>query len=193
MPHRPAGTCIIRSSMPDRPQCVSAPGRSVVTGSWLGGLLRHAGSGRVQHANHQWLQTLPRNYMAPDHVVWAYDNRAAMVRVIGTAAIRPRDSKTGWVNRRQIRISTWPHRSPPDWMVWRPAPIRTVGRAPTVPMRQPCRGLCWRQSRRWDSACFRAAFGDAFVDYFLRLKEFEIGRFLSDVTDWEQREYFAIL
>ena len=44
-----------------------------------------------------------------------------------------------------------------------------------------------------DSACFRAAFGDPFIDYFVRLKEFEIGRFLSDVTDWEQREYFAIL
>ena len=41
--------------------------------------------------------------------------------------------------------------------------------------------------------CFREAFGDSFIDYFIKLKEFEIGRFLSDVTDWEQREYFAIL
>jgi len=23
-----------------------------------------------------------------------------------------------------------------------------------------------------------------FIDYFIKLKEFEIGRFLSDVTDW---------
>jgi len=44
-----------------------------------------------------------------------------------------------------------------------------------------------------DNACFRTAFGDPFIDYFIKLKEFEIGRFLSDVTDWEQREYFAIL
>jgi glutamine synthetase len=44
-----------------------------------------------------------------------------------------------------------------------------------------------------DDACFRAAFGASFIDYFIKLKEFEIGRFLSDVTDWEQREYFAIL
>lgn len=29
------------------------------------------------------------------------------------------------------------------------------------------------------------AFGDRFIDYF--------GRFLSEVTDWEQREYFALL
>jgi len=44
-----------------------------------------------------------------------------------------------------------------------------------------------------NSARFRATFGDAFIDYFVSLKEFEIGRFLSDVTDWEQREYFAML
>jgi glutamine synthetase len=44
-----------------------------------------------------------------------------------------------------------------------------------------------------DNACFREAFGGGFVDYFLRLKEFEISRFLTDVTDWEQREYFALL
>jgi glutamine synthetase len=44
-----------------------------------------------------------------------------------------------------------------------------------------------------DSACFRQAFGNPFIDYFVALKEFEIGRFLSDVTDWEQREYFELL
>jgi glutamine synthetase len=44
-----------------------------------------------------------------------------------------------------------------------------------------------------DNACFREAFGPVFIDYFVRLKEFEINRFLSDVTDWEQREYLAIL
>jgi glutamine synthetase len=40
---------------------------------------------------------------------------------------------------------------------------------------------------------FRDAFGDAFVDYFLHLKEAEIARFLTDVTDWEHREYFGLL
>ncbi|MSP02799.1 MAG: hypothetical protein EXR07_17395 [Acetobacteraceae bacterium] len=44
-----------------------------------------------------------------------------------------------------------------------------------------------------ESGCFPEAFGERFVDYFVRLKEFEIGRFLSDVSDREQREYFALL
>ena len=41
-------------------------------------------------------------------------------------------------------------------------------------------------------AFFREAFGDTFVDYVLRLKGFEIGRFLQHVTDWEHREYFEM-
>jgi glutamine synthetase len=44
-----------------------------------------------------------------------------------------------------------------------------------------------------DDFCFRLAFGDAFVDYFIQLKEAEIGRCLSDVTDREQRKSLALL
>jgi glutamine synthetase len=44
-----------------------------------------------------------------------------------------------------------------------------------------------------ESAWFRDAFGDAFIDYFVRLKQFEIDRFLGAVTDWEQREYLDLL
>jgi hypothetical protein len=40
---------------------------------------------------------------------------------------------------------------------------------------------------------FPEAFGDRFSDYFVKLKEFEIGRCLSEVMDREQREYFAVL
>jgi glutamine synthetase len=39
---------------------------------------------------------------------------------------------------------------------------------------------------------FRGAFSEVFVDYLLRIKEFEIGRFLQHVTDWEHREYFEM-
>jgi glutamine synthetase len=39
---------------------------------------------------------------------------------------------------------------------------------------------------------FTDAFGAPFVDYFTRIKEFEIGRFLQHVTDWEHREYFEV-
>ena len=43
-----------------------------------------------------------------------------------------------------------------------------------------------------DSAMFRRELGDFFVDYILTLKDAEIARFLSAVTDWEHKEYFEI-
>ena len=37
-----------------------------------------------------------------------------------------------------------------------------------------------------------AGFGKHFVDYYLRIKEAEIARYRSEVTEWEQREYFEL-
>ncbi len=42
------------------------------------------------------------------------------------------------------------------------------------------------------SETFRTAFGDGFMDYITFLKSMEIERFLSEVTDWEHREYFEL-
>ena len=42
------------------------------------------------------------------------------------------------------------------------------------------------------NACFRAGFGDGFIEYYLHIKEAEIARFQSEVTDWEQQEYFEL-
>jgi glutamine synthetase len=40
--------------------------------------------------------------------------------------------------------------------------------------------------------CLREGFGDAFVEYFCKLKEAEINRFNLEVTEWEHREYFEM-
>jgi glutamine synthetase len=50
------------------------------------------------------------------------------------------------------------------------------------------------------SEVFRKGFGDAFVDYFAHIKEAEFARFAaeaktgegSDITVWEQNEYFDL-
>jgi glutamine synthetase len=133
--------------------------------------------------------------MAPDHIVWAHDNRAAMVRVIGTNG----DPATHFENR-----VGEPGANPYLYMASQivsgldgivtqadPGPSADApysADAPVLPRTLPEAIAALR-----DSVCFRAAFGDEFVDYFVRLKEFEINRFLSDVTDWEQREYLELL
>ena len=43
-----------------------------------------------------------------------------------------------------------------------------------------------------EDSLLREKMGDAFINYIIALKEFEIGRFLSYVTDWEHQEYFEV-
>ena len=52
------------------------------------------------------------------------------------------------------------------------------------------------------NSCFRAGLRDAFVDYYLGIKNFEIARCdaesngqagnMTDVTEWEHKEYFDL-
>jgi glutamine synthetase len=43
-----------------------------------------------------------------------------------------------------------------------------------------------------DSALLKAELGETFHHYFHSLKQFELNRFLSAVTDWEHQEYFEL-
>ena len=66
-----------------------------------------------------------------------------------------------------------------------------------------CPRACRRRSTRSNrSRCSAREFGEVFIDYFLKLKRNEAGRFQKWIeeggvqppddgtTDWEQREYF---
>ena len=171
-------------------------GLSRLARAWLGGLLRHAaGATAFSTPTINGYKRYRPHSMAPDHVVWAHDNRAAMVRVVG----RDGDPAT----RLENRVGE-PAANPYLYMASQiaagldgvatdadPGPSADApysADAPTLP-----RTLPQAMAALLDNVCFRGAFGDAFIEYFIRLKEFEIDRFLSDVTDWEQREYFALL
>jgi glutamine synthetase len=43
-----------------------------------------------------------------------------------------------------------------------------------------------------DDPFFRDALGPGFVDYYAHIKNAEIKRFRSEVSDWEHREYFEM-
>jgi glutamine synthetase len=173
-----------------------AEGLSPIARQWMGGLLCHAAAAAsFTTPTINGYKRYQPFAMAPDHVVWAYDNRAAMVRVIG----QPGDPGTHLENR-----AGEPGANPYLYMASQiaagldgiatdadpgpPADSPYHADAPRLPQT-----LMESVAVLRDSACFRAAFGDAFVDYFVRLKTFEINRFLSSVTDWEQREYFELL
>ncbi len=171
-------------------------GLSPMARGWLGGLLRHAqAAAAFSTPTINGYKRYRRDTMAPDHAVWAYDNRAAMVRVIGAGG----DPATHFENR-----VGEPGANPYLYMASQiacgldgiatgadpgsPADQPYDSSAPTLP-----RSLLEAVAALRTNTCFRDAFGGEFIDYFVKLKEFEIGRFLSDVTDWEQREYFDLL
>jgi glutamine synthetase len=174
----------------------AADGLSPVARGWLGGLLRHAAAAAAfSTPTINGYKRYQPHSMAPDHVVWAYDNRAAMVRVVG----QPGDPGMHFENRvgepaanpylymaSQIAAGLDGIASDAD-----PGPAADTpysAEAPKLP-----RTLMEAIAALRGNRCFRAAFGDGFIEYFARLKEFEISRFLAEVTDWEQREYFALL
>ena len=64
--------------------------------------------------------------------------------------------------------------------------LRAEGRA-------SCRARSTKRSTRCEATrCCATGFGNAFVDYYCRIKEAEIARFNLEVSDWEHREYFDL-
>jgi glutamine synthetase len=200
MPHAVAAGWHLHHSIEDaargRNLFADADGLSGLGRAWLGGLLRHAVAAMAftTPTINGYKRYMP-NTFAPDRVVWAHDNRAAMLRVIGQGG----DPATHLENRigepaanpylymaSQVAAGLDGIATQADPGAAADAPYSTD--APRLP-----RTLMQAVAALRDDACLRATFGDEFIGYFLRLKEFEISRFLTEVTDWEQREYFTLL
>jgi glutamine synthetase len=130
--------------------------------------------------------------LAPDRAIWAHDHRGVMVRVLGS----PGDPATHLENR-----VGEPAANPYLYMASQivagldgvsrklePPPSADTPYEAEAEMLPTSLGEALAALRA--STCFREAFGDGFIDYYLKLKEFELARFHAEVTEWEQREYF---
>jgi glutamine synthetase len=144
------------------------------------------------------------NSLAPDRATWAYDHRGAMIRVLGG----PGDPATRLENRigepaanpylyilSQIvaglagieNNAALPPPSDEPYAAERPLLPKSLPEALHALDREPL---------------FRHALGDTFIEYFVKLKRSEAGRYLRSLEDdgtsapsdepsaWEQNEYF---
>lgn len=185
-------------------------------GAVLSELGRHYVGGTLAHAIPASVFTTPtvngyrrrRPYsLAPDRVTWAIDNRAAMMRVIGS----PGDPATHVENRvgepaanpylyiaSQV-ISGW------DGVVnkidpGQPSEDPYTDESPTLPQ-----DLGAAVEMLESDQYFRDVWGDRFIDYMVTMKRSELNRYrahvaeqadpeayAADVTDWEHREYFEL-
>ncbi|HEX9312466.1 MAG TPA: glutamine synthetase family protein [Actinomycetota bacterium] len=173
----------------DPSQALSEPGRQFVAGI-------------LEHALPMTVFTTPtitgykrfKPYsFAPDRVNWAVENRGAMVRVQGA----PGDKSAHIENRMGE-----PAANPYLYMAANIAAgldgIRNATTPPAIIEENPYESespmlptSLWEAVEHLEKdSFFRTEFGDPFIDFILMVKKSEIGRFLSEVTDWEMREYF---
>lgn len=134
------------------------------------------------------------NSLAPDRAIWGIDNRGVMLRALGT----PGDSAT----RIENRVGE-PAANPYLYMASQLAfglhgiatqadpgpPADTPYETQAAPLP---RNLAEALAALEASTVARESFGDAFINYYLRLKRAEIARFEAEVSEWEQREYFEL-
>lgn len=162
---------------------------------FVGGLLAHARAASVftTPTINGYKRYKPYT-LAPDRVTWGLDNKAAMIRVLGG----PNEPGTRVENR-----AGEPAANPYLYMASQiiagmegvekkhdpgdPTDEPYAARATPLP-----RSLMEALAALREDSLFREKLGDTFVDYIITLKEAEINRFLSEVTDWEHREYFEV-
>lgn len=172
--------------------------------SFIGGVLEHAGAASIYTTPtvNGYRRRKPFS-LAPDRATWGIDNRAAMLRIQGSAG----DPTTHVENRvgepaanpyfylaSQVaagmdgisrKLDPGPAEIEPYAAVHRPLLPTTLNEAIEVAGK---------------SELYRRAFGDHFVDWLVGLKQGEYARFVQAegdtwdpevVTEWEHREYFA--
>jgi glutamine synthetase len=162
---------------------------------YLAGLLQHAPAATAFAAPtiNAYKRYQPYS-LAPDRMIWSRDNRGAMLRVIGT----PHDP-TARIENRVGEPGANPYLYIGSQLA---SGLDGVRRAldPAAAIDSPYEGGGERLPRTLSEALaalradadLRAALGDEFVSYYVRLKEAEVARFNLEVTEWEHREYFDL-
>jgi glutamine synthetase len=177
---------------------------SAVGFAFLGGLLAHAASSSVFAVpTINGYRRFRPNSLAPDRATWCYDHRGVMVRILGGMG----DAATRLENRMGE-----PAANPYLYILAQiiagldgidngidPGPEDEEPYSADRPKLPKSLPAALDSLER--SALFRGQLGDVFIDYFLKLKRNEAGRFaqwLKDTrsqegeepTEWEQNEYF---
>ena len=171
--------------------------------SYLGGLLEHAAASTVfATPTVNGYRRYKPNSLAPDRAGWGFDNRGAMVRVIGGS-----DDPGTRLENRLGEPAANPYLYIASQIV---AGLDGIERnlkpgarddEPYAADRPPLPTSLGQALDALDaSRLYRRQLGDVFVDYYLALKRSELGRYRkwveenrvseAEPTQWEQDEYF---
>jgi glutamine synthetase len=173
-------------------------------GHTLSGIGEHYLAGLLQHARGMAALCTPTvngfarfqpNALAPQSVLWGRDNRGAALRVIGACG----DESTRIENRigepaanPYLYLASQIHAGLDGIERALRAPQGTLSPYAHTHERLPG-NLEEALLALENDAVLRCGFGDAFVDYFARIKRCELARFeaAQDKLDFQRREYFS--
>ena len=171
--------------------------------SYLAGLLEHATASTVfATPTVNGYRRFRPNSLAPDRASWGFDHRGAMVRVLG--------GKGDPATRLENRVGE-PAANPYLYIAsqivagldgierkLQPGPRDDEPYTADRPMLPASLGQALEALE--GSTLYRRQFGEVFVDYYLKLKRNELGRYRkwldenrateAEPTEWEQNEYF---
>jgi glutamine synthetase len=171
--------------------------------SYLAGLLEHAVASTVfATPTVNGYRRFRPNSLAPDRASWGFDHRGAMVRVLG--------GKGDPATRLENRVGE-PAANPYLYIAsqivagldgierkLQPGPRDDEPYTADRPLLPASLGQALDALEA--STLYRRQFGEVFVDYYLKLKRNELGRYRkwldenrvaeSEPTEWEQNEYF---
>jgi glutamine synthetase len=162
---------------------------------YTGGLLAHAVEASVfASPTLNGYKRYKAFQLAPDRANWGRDNKGAMVRAVGGSG----DPATRVENRAaEGAANPYLHLAAQVWAGLDgidkkrdPGPPADTPYGTDAPMLPT--NLMDAVAALDGSKLFRQRFGGQFVDWLVHIKQAEISRFLSEVTDWEQREYFDV-
>ena len=164
---------------------------------YIGGLIEHgAALSAFSNPTINGYKRLNANPLAPNRILWAHDNRGAMLRLVGghTEPSTRIENRTGEPAANPYLYMASQIYAGMDGIQNRTYPGEPVKGDPYQQVDKPPmpRSLMDAVEALDGSSVLRAGFGDQFIDYFLHIKRAEIARFLAHVTDWEHREYFEM-
>ena len=164
---------------------------------YIGGLIEHgAALSAFSNPTINGYKRLNANPLAPNRILWAHDNRGAMLRLVGghTEPSTCIENRTGEPAANPYLYMASQIYAGMDGIQNRADPGEPVQGDPYQQVDKPPmpRSLMEATEALDGSSVLRARFGDQFIDYFLHIKRAESARFLAHFMDWEHREYFEM-
>jgi glutamine synthetase len=173
-------------------------------GEIISAIGQHFIAGVLKHARASCLFTTPtingyKRYkpysLAPDRAIWGRDHKGAMLRVVSGG---PGDPGTR-VENRVGEPAANPYLYMASQVICGLSGIEqelapaTVSDTPYEAEAEPLpASLMEAMDAFRTNELYARELGPAFIDYMLKIKGAEIARFMSEVTDWEHREYFEM-